>query len=117
MQSLYADWSDTHLEHDETMYKYSPIKYYNTYASDKRPIQTYRPNGKIHTATSSTYTPPIKQQKLPSIKEEKEYNPHRDETQALDDIALDKFNRIYCYCNDKQKKAIMAEYEDQFFNL
>ena len=117
VQSLYEDWADTLLEHDKTMYRYQPIRYYNTYASDKGSIQTYRPNGTKQTTVRSTYTPKIKQQKLPSITKERDYTPELDEIQALDDIALDKYSRIYCYCTDKQKKAIMAEYEDQFFNL
>ena len=123
VQSLYKDWSDTLLEHEE--YTRQPV-YYNL-GGINRPYTT---NGMAYTRTTARRKPLTngaerlkkKEEKkreplfFSSILNEDDYDIERGQSQALDDIALDKCNCIYCHCTPQQQKEVRKEYEDQNFN-
>ena len=140
VQSIYTDWKDEYLEHDET---YQPPIGYRGYTSgtyrgfntiSQPVVRTYqaRPKqGRIFRETVNKSVNKSKWQQVAEIdevidnemarveqqriKDELDYEQEHAKHAQLDTIALDLYGQAFIYCNETQKNHVRRDYTDHNF--
>jgi len=119
VQSLYHDWSDTHLPHEE--YTRPSVSYYNmgginrgyhyTEASYSKGIKTFKPLAEETNKKSSKVLKPKHQEVIETV-----YDYEMDEQRSLEEIAQEKYSTAFDWLEDDKKVIVRHVYHDQLFS-